>query len=159
MTALTFLLFKLNTMQKETLTNRQTLSELKPWCNNRGVLNLYHGHYTTIMTSGGFLVITQYHEVQISQSEKRNSYSVWKLNNKTWLNTLIFAVSAHASAIWTNLYTGALLKVVHLSRPAVGQFRGISELYRWVPFLAISSLVEINQSGPCVEKRHKPIRR
>ena len=51
MSALTFLLFKLNTLHKETLTNRQTLSELKPWCNDRGVLNLYHGYYTTIMTS------------------------------------------------------------------------------------------------------------
>ena len=48
---LTVLLFKLNTLHKETLTNRQTLSEPKPWCNDRGVLNLYHGYYTTIMTS------------------------------------------------------------------------------------------------------------
>ena len=33
---LTFLLLKLNTLHKETLTNRQTLSEPKPWCNDRG---------------------------------------------------------------------------------------------------------------------------
>ena len=39
---LTFLLFKLNTLLKETLTNRQTLSEPKKWCSDRGVLNLYH---------------------------------------------------------------------------------------------------------------------
>ena len=42
MSAVTFLLFKLNTLHKETLTNRQTLSEPKPWCNDRGVLNFYH---------------------------------------------------------------------------------------------------------------------
>ena len=42
MSALTFLLFKLNTLYKETLTNRQTLREPKPWCNDSGVLNLYH---------------------------------------------------------------------------------------------------------------------
>ena len=48
---LTFLLFKLNTLYKETLTNCQPLSEPKPWCNDRGVLNLYHGHSTTIMMS------------------------------------------------------------------------------------------------------------
>ena len=52
MGALTFLLFKLNTLHKETLKNRQTMSEPKPWCNDRGVLNLYHG-YTAIMTSRG----------------------------------------------------------------------------------------------------------
>ena len=49
---LTVLLFKLNTLHKETLTNRQTLREPKPWFNDRGVLNLYHGYRdTTIMTS------------------------------------------------------------------------------------------------------------
>ena len=34
MGALTFLLFKLNTLQKK---NRQTLSQPKPWCNDSGV--------------------------------------------------------------------------------------------------------------------------
>ena len=48
MRALTFLLFKLNTLQTK---NRQTLSQPKPWCNDSGVLNLHHGYYTTIMTS------------------------------------------------------------------------------------------------------------
>ena len=67
MSALTFLLFKLNTLHKGTLTNRQTLSQPKPWCNDRGVLNLYHGHYTTIMTSGGCFVITQYQPVSANQ--------------------------------------------------------------------------------------------
>ena len=43
MSVLTFLLFKLNTLQ--------TLSQPKPWCNDSGVLNLHHGYYTTIMTS------------------------------------------------------------------------------------------------------------
>ena len=43
--ALTFLLFKLNALHKETLTNRQTLSQLKPLCNDRGVLI-----YTTAIT-------------------------------------------------------------------------------------------------------------
>ena len=51
MSALTFLLFKLNTLHKETLTNRQTLSQPKPRYNDRGVLNLHHGCNNTIMTS------------------------------------------------------------------------------------------------------------
>ena len=34
-----------------TLTNRQTLSQPKPLCNDSSVLNLHHGYYTTIMTS------------------------------------------------------------------------------------------------------------
>ena len=42
MSASTFLLFNLNGLHKETLTNRQTLSQPKPWCNDRGVLNLHH---------------------------------------------------------------------------------------------------------------------
>ena len=37
LSALTFLLFILNTLQK----NRQTLSQPKPWCNDSGVLNLH----------------------------------------------------------------------------------------------------------------------
>ena len=40
--ASTFLLFKLNKLHKETRTNRQNLSEAKPWSNDRGVLNLHH---------------------------------------------------------------------------------------------------------------------
>ena len=52
MSALTFLLFRLNTLHKETLINRQSLSEQRPWCNDSGVLNLHHGYYSTIMTSG-----------------------------------------------------------------------------------------------------------
>ena len=39
MSALTFSLFKLNILQKK---NHQTLSQLKPWCNDSGVLNLHH---------------------------------------------------------------------------------------------------------------------
>ena len=38
MSALTFLLFKLNTLQ----TKIVKLSQLKPWCNDSGVLNLHH---------------------------------------------------------------------------------------------------------------------
>ena len=34
--AVTFLLFKLNTLNKETPRNRQTLSQSKPWCNSSG---------------------------------------------------------------------------------------------------------------------------
>ena len=45
MSALTFLLFQL------TQKNRQTLSQLKPWGNDIGVLNLHHGYYTMKMTS------------------------------------------------------------------------------------------------------------
>ena len=47
MSVLTFLSFKLNTLQK----NRHTLSWPKPWCNESSVLNLHHGYYTMIMTS------------------------------------------------------------------------------------------------------------
>ena len=42
-----FLLFKLNTLQKDTW---QSLSQPKPWLNDSGVLNLHHGYFTTIMT-------------------------------------------------------------------------------------------------------------
>ena len=38
MSALTFLLFKLNTLQTK---NRQTLRQPKPWCNDSGVLHLH----------------------------------------------------------------------------------------------------------------------
>ena len=31
--------------------NRQTLSRLKPWCNDSGVLNLHHGYYTATIAS------------------------------------------------------------------------------------------------------------
>ena len=34
-----------------TLTNCQTLSQPKPWCNDSGVLNLHHVYYTVIMMS------------------------------------------------------------------------------------------------------------
>ena len=47
MSALTFLLFKLNTLQKKT---RQSFSQSKSWCNDSGVLSSHHGYYTTIMT-------------------------------------------------------------------------------------------------------------
>ena len=48
MSALTFFIIQIEyTAQR----NRQTLSQLKPWCNDSGVLNLHHGYYTTIMTS------------------------------------------------------------------------------------------------------------
>ena len=47
MSALTFLLFKLNTLQAKIV---KLLSQPKPWCND-GVLNLHHGQNTTIMTS------------------------------------------------------------------------------------------------------------
>ena len=51
MSVLTFLLFKLNTLFKETLKNRETLIEAKPRCYDSGVLSLHHGYDTTIMTS------------------------------------------------------------------------------------------------------------
>ena len=77
MSALTFLLFKLNTLQK----NGQTFSQPKTWCIESRVLNLLHGYYNTIMTSLRLFVTTQCHVVQINQSENLNLYSVWKLNN------------------------------------------------------------------------------
>ena len=125
MSALTFLLFKLNTLHKagKTVDNTQnvrkststglngkfkirnltfqnrysptscfpvTLSQPKPWCNysnDSGVLNLHHSwpqllHHDN--ASRWFFVIAQYHVVQISQSENRNSYSQWTLNNKSF---------------------------------------------------------------------------
>ena len=46
MSVVTFLLVKLNTLQKkkkkEKEKTRQSLSQLKPWCNDSGVLNLHH---------------------------------------------------------------------------------------------------------------------
>ena len=63
MSVLTFLLFKLNTLQKKIV---------KAWVSrSHGVL-------------GGCFVTTQCLVVKISQSENRNSYSVWKLNNKKY---------------------------------------------------------------------------
>ena len=58
MSVLTFLLFKLNTLQTEIV---------KLWVSRS------HG----VMTVVYCLVITQCHVVQINQSENRNSYSVW----------------------------------------------------------------------------------
>ena len=46
--ALTFLLFKLNTLHKNT---HQSLSQPNAWCNGSGELSLYHGYYTTITAS------------------------------------------------------------------------------------------------------------
>ena len=48
LTMLTFLLFKLNTLQTKIV---KLQSQLKPWCNDSGVLNLHHGYNTTIMMS------------------------------------------------------------------------------------------------------------
>ena len=62
MSVLTFLLFKLNTLQTEIV---------KLWVSRS------HG----VMTVVYCLVITQCHVVQINQSENRNPYSVWNLNN------------------------------------------------------------------------------
>ena len=39
LTALTFSSFKLNTLEKK---NCQSLSQLKPWCDDSGMLNLHH---------------------------------------------------------------------------------------------------------------------
>ena len=72
MSALAFLLFKLNTLHKETLRwNHYILGQPKPWCNDSGVLNVHHDNDVT----------TQYHVVQISQLENRNSYIWWNLNH------------------------------------------------------------------------------
>ena len=79
MSALTFLLFKLNTLQTKIV---------KLWVSrSHGVMTVVYGIYTTAITprkwrQGGCCVITQCHVVQINQSENWNSYSVWKLNNK-----------------------------------------------------------------------------
>ena len=78
MSALTFLLFKLNTLQTKIV---------KLWVSrSHGVMTVVYRIYTTAITprkwrQGGCCVITQCHMVQINQSENRNSYSVWKLNN------------------------------------------------------------------------------
>ena len=48
MRALTFILFKLNTLQTEIV---KLWVSRKQCCNDSGVLNLHHGYYTTIMTS------------------------------------------------------------------------------------------------------------
>ena len=49
MSALTFSLFTLNTLQTKIVA--ETLSQPKPRCNDSEVLNLHHAYYTTIMTS------------------------------------------------------------------------------------------------------------
>ena len=77
-----FILFKLNTLHKEILLSNFE-SAWKPWCNDTGVLNSPHHHQYTTIVQGGCFITTQYHVVQISQSENQNFCSVWKLNNKT----------------------------------------------------------------------------
>jgi len=76
------------TTQRKTALKSLYLSQPMPWRNDSGVLNLHHGYYTTIMNSRWLSVTTQYHVVQISQSENRNSYSVCKLNNKDCYGTV-----------------------------------------------------------------------
>ena len=49
--ALTFLLFKLNTLHKEIAKRKKPLSQPKPWGNDSAVSNLHHGYYTAMMTS------------------------------------------------------------------------------------------------------------
>ena len=84
MSALTFLLFKLNTLEAKIV---------KLWVSqSRGVMIVVYRIYTTAITprywrQGGWSVITQSLVVQINQSENRNSYSVWKLNNKCFYVT------------------------------------------------------------------------
>ena len=52
MSALTFFIIILFIIiHKETLKRRQIWNQPKPWCNDRGVLNLHYGYHTTIMTS------------------------------------------------------------------------------------------------------------
>ena len=88
MSALAFLLFKLNTLHKETLRwNHYILGQPKPWCNDSGVLNVHHDNDVTTQYRGVLNVhhdndvTTQYHVVQISQLENRNSYIWWNLNH------------------------------------------------------------------------------
>ena len=74
MSVLTFLLFKLNTLQTEIV---------KLWVSrSHGVMTVVYWIYTSGITPRSCFVITQCHVVQINQSENRNSYSVWNLNNK-----------------------------------------------------------------------------
>ena len=79
MRALTFLLFKLNTLQTKIV---------KLWVRrSHGVMTMVCWIYTTAITprkwrQGSCFVITQCHVVQMQQSENRNSCSVWNLNNK-----------------------------------------------------------------------------
>ena len=78
---LTFLSFKLNTLQKE------IVKPLVSW--SHGVMTVVWWIYTTAIIPRYLhqrrcFLLTQYHvvHVQISQSEDQNSYIVWKLNNK-----------------------------------------------------------------------------
>ena len=53
---------------------------------SHGVMTVVYWIYTTAITArkwrqGSCFVITQCHVIQINQSENRNSYSVWNLNN------------------------------------------------------------------------------
>ena len=73
---LTFSLFKLNTLHKETLANRQ-------------ILRVVCWIYTTIMTSRRLFRHNPVQRVQISQSKNRNSYSVLKLNYNVIYLTII----------------------------------------------------------------------
>ena len=78
MSALTFLLFKVNTLQTKII---------KVWVSGHcqfdsGVLNLHHGYNATIMTSKRLFRHNPMSRGTNQQSEIPNSYSVWNLNNK-----------------------------------------------------------------------------
>ena len=71
MSVLTFSLFKLNTPHKESLTNRQILSQPRPRYNDDGVLNLHQDNDVKKVVSSQPSITCI-----ISQSENRNSYIV-----------------------------------------------------------------------------------
>ena len=74
MSVLTFLLFKLNTLQTKIV---------KLWVRrSHAVMTVVYWIYTTIMTSRRLFRHNPMPHGTINQSENRNSHSVWKLNNK-----------------------------------------------------------------------------
>ena len=99
MSALTFLLLKLNALQKETLTNRQTLSEPKPRCIDHGVLNLHHDNDVKEVVSS--------QPVSRDTSQpigKPELYIAWKLNNNYRYTNLTRQLPILRLDKWTSLW-------------------------------------------------------
>ena len=133
MSAWTFLLFKLNTLQTKIV---------KLWVSrSHGVMTVVYRIYTTAInytTIGGCLVAAQCHVVQINQSEYRNSYSVWKLNNNMEYPTcLLYFLCYLHSVLFSPLSTLVNSQLVCL--PPVGILNLVLFIHHYLFILVLKS--------------------
>jgi len=99
------------TAQRNTALKPLYLSQLKPWCNDNGVLNLHHSYYTTIMMSrwlschnpvshGTNQPIKKSEFVQLNNTyniSQFNNHWIEKVTSKTMLSQLCLFVWKEAS--------------------------------------------------------------